>query len=228
MAMGYEPLEDLAEDIAGEIDDIENALTEEQGAFADIAERTEAGLAACDDALERIQATLAAYDRAQQVRSAVAAAEAVKAAFADDAGRILDGGAELAEQEELESCCGQEDRNIVERALPNREAIERDAFVRERLREAGRSAANASWQLLLGFGLSFCLRVGIMGVWLGGWLDRRFLGGTGFGALGIIVLVIGYSFYMLYADLRRNDERWRKEKARLQAEAEAEWQRQRQ
>lgn len=227
MATGYEPLEELGEDIAGELDDIEEKLGAKQAAFAEITERTEAGLAACDEALERIQAALTAYDRAKQTVEAVAAAEAVKAAFGDKAGEILASEGEPAEQAEPASRFDGNGPDIVERALPNREAIERDAYVRERLREAGRSAANASWQLLLGFGLSFCVRVGVIGIWLGSWLDRRFLGGTGLGAAGIILLVIGYSFYMLYADLRRSDERWRKEKARLQAEAEAEWQRRR-
>lgn len=223
MAKGYEPLEELGENIAGELEDIEEELTEEQAAFAEIAERAEAGLAACDDALQRIQATLAAYDQAKQITEAVAAAEAVKEAFGERAGEILEAKAEP----EPESRYEYNGQDIVEQAPPNREAIERDAFVRERLREARRSAANASWQLLLGFGLSFCVRVGILGIWLGSWLDRRFLGGTGLGAAGIILLVIGYSFYMLYAELRRNDERWREERERLQAAAEAEWQRQR-
>lgn len=82
----------------------------------------------------------------------------------------------------------------------------------ERVRDAQRAAANASWQLMLSFGLSFAVRVGILGIWLGGWIDRRWLGGTGLGAAAIIVLVIFYSFYMLYADLRRLERRVEAEK----------------
>lgn len=77
------------------------------------------------------------------------------------------------------------------------------------------AARRSSWQVLLGFGVSFAVRVGILGFWLGGWIDRRFLGGTGYGALLIILLVIGYSFYMLYQDVMRQDKRQK----RLIAEA---------
>ena len=62
---------------------------------------------------------------------------------------------------------------------------------------------SAPWQLLAGFGISFAVRVGILGIWLGSYIDRRWLGDTGIGAMAIIVLVIFYSFYMLYRDLMR-------------------------
>ena len=88
----------------------------------------------------------------------------------------------------------------------------------QKVRKAQRSAANASWQLLLGFGISFAVRVGFLGIWLGGWIDRRWLGGTGIGAAVIIVLVIFYSFYMLYADLCRLERRLQAEKAQAEAE----------
>ncbi len=78
-----------------------------------------------------------------------------------------------------------------------------------------KAARSSSWQVLLGFGASFAVRVGILGFWLGGWIDRRFLGDTGYGALLIILLVIGYSFYMLYQDVMRQDRRQK----RLIAEA---------
>lgn len=63
--------------------------------------------------------------------------------------------------------------------------------------------AAGSWQLLAGFGISFAVRVGFLGIWLGSYVDRRWLGDTGIGAMVIIVLVIFYSFYMLYHDLMR-------------------------
>ena len=88
----------------------------------------------------------------------------------------------------------------------------------KRVRNAQRAAANASWQLLLGFGVSFAVRVGLLGIWLGGWIDKRWLGGTGIGAAAIIVLVIFYSFYMLYADLCRLERRVQAEKAQAEAE----------
>ena len=87
-----------------------------------------------------------------------------------------------------------------------------------KVKNAQRSAANASWQLLLGFGVSFAVRVGLLGIWLGSWIDRRWLGGTGIGAAAIIVLVIFYSFYMLYADLMRYERRMQAEKAQAEAE----------
>ncbi len=66
------------------------------------------------------------------------------------------------------------------------------------------AAANASsWQILLGFGISFAVRVGILGIWLGSWLDKRYFGGEGFFAMGMILLVLAYSFYMLYRDVMR-------------------------
>lgn len=77
------------------------------------------------------------------------------------------------------------------------------------------AARRSSWQVLLGFGVSFAVRVGILGIWLGGWIDRHFLGGTGYGALLIILAVIIYSFYMLYQDVMRQDKRQK----RLIAEA---------
>lgn len=74
------------------------------------------------------------------------------------------------------------------------------------------AAANASsWQILLGFGISFAVRVGFLGIWLGSWLDKRYFGGEGFFAMGMILLVLAYSFYMLYRDVMRQD--------RLQEEA---------
>lgn len=88
----------------------------------------------------------------------------------------------------------------------------------QKVQNAQRAAANASWQLLLSFGISFAMRVGLLGIWLGGWIDRRWLGGTGLGAATIIVLVIFYSFYMLYADLCRLERRVQQEKAQAEAE----------
>ena len=58
-----------------------------------------------------------------------------------------------------------------------------------------------SWRILLAFGVSFAVRVGLLGIVLGGWVDKRFLGGTGIGAAVIILLVIIYSFCMLYHDV---------------------------
>lgn len=66
------------------------------------------------------------------------------------------------------------------------------------------AVANASsWQILLGFGISFAVRVGILGIWLGSWLDKRYFSGEGFFAMGMILLVLAYSFYMLYRDVMR-------------------------
>lgn len=67
-----------------------------------------------------------------------------------------------------------------------------------------------SWQAMLAFGTSFAVRVGVLGFWLGGWIDRRFFGGTGYAALFIILAVIIYSFVMLYRDVMRQDRRQRR------------------
>ena len=95
--------------------------------------------------------------------------------------------------------------------------LDRQQELENKVRSARRAAASASWQLMLGFGISFAVRVGILGIWLGGWIDRRWLGGTGLGAAAIIVLVIFYSFYMLYADLQRLERRVQAEKAQTEA-----------
>ncbi|MBQ2887292.1 MAG: AtpZ/AtpI family protein [Firmicutes bacterium] len=82
------------------------------------------------------------------------------------------------------------------------------------------AAANgASWQILLGFGISFAVRVGFLGIWLGSWLDKRYFGGEGFFAMGMILLVLVYSFYMLYRDVMRQD---RLQKEAVQRELAAE------
>lgn len=83
-------------------------------------------------------------------------------------------------------------------------------------------AARSSWQVLLSFGVSFAARVGVLGFWLGGWIDRRFLGGTGYGALLIILAAIGYSFYMLYQDVMRQDRRQKRLIAKALQEEQAE------
>lgn len=231
--------QDFADEYADDIldkdldKDLEPEPSPEEQAFARIARQAEAGLADCDQALLRIQAELAAYDRHKAAREAQteAAEEALKEkALAENA---RESEAKTAEEQygehysesrqESENTLAVWPENMVQRAARNQEAYEREAFVRARLREARAAAANASWQLLLGFGLSFAVRVGILGIWLGGWIDRHWLGDTGLGAAGIILLVIGYSFYMLYADLRRSDRRWQEERERLQAEAEVDF-----
>lgn len=223
--------QDFADEYADDIldKDLEPEPSPEEQAFAWIARQAEAGLADCDQALLRIQAELAAYDRQKAAKEAQAEAEEEALKEKTLAENARESEARPAEEHNSESRQESENtlavwpENMVQRAARNQEAYEREAFVRARLREARAAAANASWQLLLGFGLSFAVRVGILGIWLGGWIDRHWLGDTGLGAAGIILLVIGYSFYMLYADLRRSDERWQAERERLQAEAEADF-----
>lgn len=91
---------------------------------------------------------------------------------------------------------------------------ETPAPMSDKARATLRAAGGSSWQILLGFGISFAVRVGVLGVWLGSFIDKKFFGGQGFAAMGIILLVIAYSFYMLYRDVTRAD--------RLQKEAAAE------
>lgn len=230
----YDLDEDLDKDLDEDLDEeLEPEPSPEEQAFARIARQAEAGLADCDRALLRIQAELAAYDRQKAAKEAQA--EAAEEALTEKtlAENARESKAKPAEEQygehysesrqESENTLAVWPENMVQRAARNQEAYEREAFVRARLREARAAAANASWQLLLGFGISFAVRVGILGIWLGGWIDRHWLGDTGLGAAGIILLVIGYSFYMLYADLRRSDRRWQEERERLRAEAEADF-----
>lgn len=91
---------------------------------------------------------------------------------------------------------------------------ETPAPMSDKARATLRAAGASSWQILLGFGISFAVRVGVLGVWLGSWIDKKFFGGEGFAAMGIMLLVIVYSFYMLYRDVTRQD--------RLQKESVAE------
>ena len=222
--------QDFADEYADDIldKDLEPEPSPEEQAFARIARQAEAGLADCDRALLRIQAELAEYDRQKAAQAEQEALE--EKALAENARESETKPAEeqygehySESRQESENTLAVWPENMVQRAARNQEAYEREAFVRARLREARAAAANASWQLLLGFGLSFAVRVGILGIWLGGWIDRHWLGDTGLGAAGIILLVIGYSFYMLYADLRRSDRRWQEERERLRAEAEADF-----
>lgn len=82
---------------------------------------------------------------------------------------------------------------------------ETPAPMSDKARATLRAAGASSWQILLGFGISFAVRVGVLGVWLGSWLDKKFFDGEGFAAMAIILLVIVYSFYMLYRDVTRQD-----------------------
>lgn len=75
----------------------------------------------------------------------------------------------------------------------------------DKARATLKAAGGASWQVLLGFGISFAVRVGVLGILLGSWLDKRFFGGQGFAAMAMILLAIVYSFYMLYRDVTRQD-----------------------
>lgn len=88
----------------------------------------------------------------------------------------------------------------------------------DKARATLRAAGASSWQMLLGFGISFAVRVGVLGILLGSWLDKKFFGGQGFAAMGMILLAIGYSFYMLYRDVTRQDKLQKEETAKILAE----------
>lgn len=91
---------------------------------------------------------------------------------------------------------------------------ESPAPMSDKARATLRAAGGASWQLLLGFGISFAVRVGVLGVLLGSWLDKRFFGGNGFAAMGCILLAIAYSFFMLYRDVMRQEKLQKEEVAK--------------
>ncbi len=59
---------------------------------------------------------------------------------------------------------------------------------------------------LLGFGVAFALRIIVVGVLLGGWIDRKIGGGKGYWTLGMIVFAILFSFYMLYRELTQKEK----------------------
>ena len=51
------------------------------------------------------------------------------------------------------------------------------------------------------FGVSLAIRLYLIGVLLGGWLDRRWAGGKGYLTILMVLITIVYSIYMLYRDL---------------------------
>lgn len=97
---------------------------------------------------------------------------------------------------------------------------ETPAPMSDKARATLKAAGASSWQLLLGFGISFAVRVGVLGVLLGSWLDKKFFGGNGFAAMGMILLAIGYSFYMLYRDVTRQDRLQKELAAQILADDE--------
>lgn len=181
-------------------------------AFAEINARLDEGMADFDERMKRINDML---PKDELERPVLPTSEPKTLASLMQKGQK----GQQAEQEEEVFC---ETQAEPEPPLdPERAA--KQLFLSEKVREAGRIGAGASWQLLLGFGISPALRVGILGVWLGSYIDRHWLGDTGIGAAVIIVLVIFYSFYMLYHDLMLLDKQNREERERVRQDAEEEW-----
>lgn len=176
-------------------------------AFAEINARLDEGMAEFDERMKRINAMLPKDEPKRSAQNDVQ----------NEVGAAENEFAENPEEDEI-FCETQAEPEPYD---PERAA--KQVFLSEKLREAGRIGVGASWQLLLGFGISLALRIGILGVWLGSYVDRRWLGDTGIGAAVIIVLVIFYSFYMLYHDLMRIDKQNREEREKVRREAEEEW-----
>lgn len=206
-------------DLADSVDSGEDSEQEEQDdsiarAFAEINARLDEGMADFDERMKRINDML---PKDELERPVLPTSEPKTLASLMQKGQK--GQQAEAEQEEEVFC---ETQAEPEPPLdPERAA--KQLFLSEKVREAGRIGAGASWQLMLGFGISLALRVGILGVWLGSYIDRHWLGDTGIGAAVIIVLVIFYSFYMLYHDLMLLDKQNREERERVRQDAEEEW-----
>ena len=60
---------------------------------------------------------------------------------------------------------------------------------------------------MMSFGISLAIRIYLIGVLLGGWLDRRFGGGKGYITAAMVLVAIFFSIYMLYRDLLRLEKR---------------------
>jgi hypothetical protein len=185
-------------------------------AFAEINARLDEGMADFDERMKRINDML---PKDELERPVLPTSEPKTLASLMQKGQKGQQAEAEAEQEEEVFC---ETQAEPEPPLdPERAA--KQLFLSEKVREAGRIGAGASWQLMLGFGISLALRVGILGVWLGSYIDRHWLGDTGIGAAVIIVLVIFYSFYMLYHDLMLLDKQNREEREKARQDAEEEW-----
>lgn len=112
--------------------------------------------------------------------------------------------------------------HVVQNQTPLNDYVNRmaesTAPMSDKARAALKTAGGASWQVLLGFGISFAVRVGVLGILLGSWLDKKFFGGQGFAAMAMILLAIGYSFFMLYRDVTREDRLQKEHLARVLAD----------
>ncbi|MDD2568395.1 MAG: AtpZ/AtpI family protein [Clostridia bacterium] len=65
---------------------------------------------------------------------------------------------------------------------------------------------------MMSFGINLAVRIYLIGVLFGGWLDRRFGGGNGYITIVMVVFTIFFSIYMLYRDLLRLEKAQTKEK----------------
>lgn len=112
--------------------------------------------------------------------------------------------------------------HVVHNQTPLNDCVNRVAEsaapISDKARATLKAAGGASWQVLLGFGISFAVRVGVLGILLGSWLDKKFFGGQGFAAMAMILLAIGYSFFMLYRDVTREDRLQKEQLARVLAD----------
>ena len=75
-----------------------------------------------------------------------------------------------------------------------------------------------SFAMLLNFGLSLAIKVWLIGVLLGGWIDEKFFDDSGYVTIILILLVIIFSFVSLYRTLvAEENERAAKRKQKSDA-----------
>lgn len=77
----------------------------------------------------------------------------------------------------------------------------------ENKRKPYRGEGKTGLALMMSFGINLAVRIYLIGVLFGGWLDRRFGGGNGYVTAAMVVITIFFSIYMLYRDLLRLEKK---------------------
>lgn len=68
---------------------------------------------------------------------------------------------------------------------------------------AYKGGGKTAFALMMSFGISLAIRIYLIGVLLGGWLDKHFGSSKGYITVAMVLVAIFFSIYMLYRDLLR-------------------------